>query len=72
MSANFWFAVQRYYIFFILASTYTKKSPLMSENINGGKGMKVEKVSILSQTRGCGVALYQAMHCASCQAYQLL
>ena len=35
MSANFWFAVQRYYIFFILASTYTKKSPLMSENING-------------------------------------
>ena len=35
MSANFWFAVQRYYIFFILASTYTKKSPLMSENIIG-------------------------------------
>ena len=34
--------LQSYYIFFILASTYTKKSPFMSENINGGKGMKVE------------------------------
>ena len=29
------FTVQSYYIFFIPASTYTKKMPFMSENING-------------------------------------
>ena len=32
----------KYYIFFIPASTYTKKSPFISEKINGGKGIKVE------------------------------